>query len=73
MTNIDLYEMVNQELEDFENEGSNRKNIRMIIDYSSSTYNLPEKEFKMTTPVLRVKLKSNVHIKNKSNKDNSLF
>jgi len=72
MIKIDFLEMVAQEFEDFENEKNKRKNIKMMLDFSTSTYSHTEKEFKMTKPRLKAKLKSSVFIKDK-NKGNSLF
>lgn len=64
--------MVAQEFEEFENEKNKRKNIKMMLDFNSSTYSHTEKEFKMTKPRLKAKLKSSVFIKD-NNKGNSLF
>ncbi len=72
MIKIDFLEMVAQEFEDFENEKNKRKNIKMMLDFSSSKYSHTEKEFKMTKPRLKAKLKSSVFIKD-NNKGNSLF
>jgi len=72
MIKIDFLEMVAQEFEEFENEKNKRKNIKMMLDFSTSTYSHTEKEFKMTKPRLKAKLKSSVFIKDK-NKGNSLF
>lgn len=72
MIKIDFLEMVAQEFEDFENEKNKRKNIKMMLDFSSSTYSHTEKEFKMTKPRLKARLKSSVFIK-ENNKGNSLF
>lgn len=72
MIKIDFLEMVAQEFEDFENEKNKRKNIKMMLDFSTSTYSHTEKEFKMTKPRLKARLKSSVFIK-ENNKGNSLF
>ena len=64
--------MVAQEFEDFENEKNKRKNIKMMLDFSTSTYSHTEKEFKMTKPRLKARLKSSVFTKD-NNKGNSLF
>ena len=72
MIKIDFLEMVAQEFEDFENEKNKRKNIKMMLDFSSSKYAHTEKEFKMTKPRLKARLKSSVFIK-ENNKGNSLF
>lgn len=72
MIKIDFLEMVAQEFEDFENEKNKRKNIKMMLDFNSSAYSHTEKEFKMTKPRLKSRLKSSVFIK-ENNKGNSLF
>jgi hypothetical protein len=72
MIKIDFLEMVAQEFEDFENEKNKRKNIKMMLDFSASAYSHTEKEFKMTKPRLKARLKSSVFIK-ENNKGNSLF
>jgi hypothetical protein len=72
MIKKDFLQMVAQEFEDFENEKNKRKNIKMMLDFSSSTYSHNTKEFKMTKPRLKAKLKSSVFIKD-NNKGNSLF
>jgi len=72
MIKIDFLKMIDQEFEDFENEKNKRKNIKMMLDFNSSKYSHAGKEFKMTSPKLKAKLKSSVFIKDK-NKGNSLF
>lgn len=72
MIKIDFLEMVAQEFEDFENEKNKRKNIKMMLDFNSSKYSHIEKEFKMTKPRLKARLKSSVFVK-ENNKGNSLF
>ena len=64
--------MIEQEFEDFENEKNKRKNIKMMLDFNSSSYSHSAKEFKATKPKLKAKLKSSVFIKD-NNKGNSLF
>ena len=72
MIKIDFLQMIDQEFEDFENEKNKRKNIKMLLDFSTSTYSHTGKEFKMTKPKLKARLKSSVYIK-ENNKGNSLF
>lgn len=72
MIKIDFLEMIDQEFEDFETEKNKRKNIKMMLDFNSSKYSHSTKEFKMTKPRLKARLKSSVFIK-ENNKGNSLF
>jgi hypothetical protein len=72
MIKIEFLQMIDQEFEDFENEKNKRKNIKMMLDFNSSKYSHNSKEFKMTKPKLKAKLKSSVFIK-ENNKGNSLF
>jgi hypothetical protein len=72
MIKIDFLEMIDQEFEDFETEKNKRKNIKMMLDFNSSKYSHTVKEFKITKPKLKAKLKSSVFIKD-NNKGNSLF
>ena len=72
MIKKDFLQMVAQEFEDFENEKNKRKNIKMMLDFSTSAYSHNTKEFKMTKPRLKARLKSSVFIKD-NNKGNSLF
>lgn len=64
--------MIEDEFEDFEDDKNKRKNMRMIIDFSSSNILHNGKEFTITPPKLKDKYKSSVYIKN-NNKGNSLF
>jgi hypothetical protein len=72
MIKIEFLQMIEQEFEDFETEKNKRKNIKMMLDFNSSKYSHTGKEFKMTKPKLKAKLKSSVFIK-ENNKGNSLF
>ncbi len=64
--------MIDEQFEDFENERSKRKNLKMIIDFSSANISHEGKEFTVTKPKLKAKFKSSVYIKD-NKKGNSLF
>lgn len=64
--------MIEEEFEDFENERGKRKNLKMIIDFSSTNISHEGKDFTITTPKLKEKFKSTVYIKD-NKKGNSLF
>lgn len=64
--------MIEQEFDDFETEKNKKKNIKMMLDFNSSKYSHNTKEFKMTGPKLKSRLKSSVFTKD-NNKGNSLF
>jgi len=68
---IDFVNMVNDELERFEEDGKRHKNLKMMLGFDSSEINHTEKEIKIT-PKYKKKFKSNVYIK-KNNNNNSLF
>ena len=68
---IDFVNMVNDELERFEEDGKRHKNLKMMLGFDSSEINHTEKEIKLT-PKYKKKFKSNVYIK-KNNNNNSLF
>jgi hypothetical protein len=72
MIKKDFLQMIDEQFEDFENERNKRKNLKMIIDFSSTSISHEGKEFTMTKPKLKAKFKSSVYIKEK-NKGNSLF
>lgn len=72
MIKKDFLQMIEEEFEEFEAEKNKRKNIRMIIDFNSSSVIHSGKEFTMTKPKLKAKFNSSVYIK-KNNKGNSLF
>ena len=64
--------MIDEQFEDFENERNKRKNLKMIIDFTSTNIFHEGKEFTMTKPKLKAKFKSSVYIKD-NKKGNSLF
>lgn len=64
--------MIEEQFEDFENERNKRKNLKMIIDFSSANISHEGKEFIVTKPKLKAKFKSSVYIKD-NKKGNSLF
>lgn len=68
---IDFVNMVNDELERFEEDGKRHKNLKMMLGFDSSEINHTEKEIKIT-PKYKKKFKSNVYVK-KNNNNNSLF
>ena len=64
--------MIDEQFEDFENERGKRKNLKMIVDFSSTSISHEGKEFTITTPKLKERFKSSVYIKD-NKKGNSLF
>jgi hypothetical protein len=72
MIKKDFLQMIDEQFEDFENERNKRKNLKLIIDFSSTSISHEGKEFTMTKPKLKAKFKSSVYIK-ETNKGNSLF
>jgi hypothetical protein len=71
--NIDLINMIDEGFEDFEAERNKRKNIKLLLDFSSSDILHDRKSMNMDTkPKYKQKLLTNVYIKNKKN-NNSLF
>ena len=67
---IDYINMVNDELDKFEDDGKRHKNLKMILGFDSTDVNHKEKEIKIT-PKFKKKFKSEVYVKRNSN--NSLF
>ena len=67
---IDYINMVNDELEKFEEDGKRHKNLKMILGFDATDINHKEKEIKIT-PKFKKKFKSEVYVKRNSN--NSLF
>ncbi len=67
---IDYVNMVNDELDKFEEDGKRHKNLKMILGFDSTDVNHKEKEIKIT-PKFKKKFKSEVYVKRNSN--NSLF
>lgn len=63
--------MIEQEFEDFENDRSKNKNLKLMLDFESFNIQYEPREFKVLKPKLKEKFKSSVYIKN-TNK-NSLF
>jgi len=71
MKNSEVLAMIDQGLEDFENDKRNEKNLRMLLNFKSSSIEYNEKEFKMTPPRLKKKLNAGIYIKKNGN--NQLF
>lgn len=67
----DYMQMVNDELNQFEEDGKRHKNLKMIIDFNATDLSHSEKEIKIT-PKYKKKFKSQVYIKKNTN-NNSLF
>jgi len=67
----DYIQMVNDELNQFEEDGKRHKNLKMIIDFNATDLSHNEKEIKIT-PKYKKKFKSQVYIKKNTN-NNSLF
>ncbi len=72
MIKKDFLQMIEEQFEDFENERSKRKNLKMIVDFTSAIISHEGKEFVVTKPKLKAKLNSSFYIKN-ADKGNSLF
>lgn len=64
--------MIEEQFEDFEDERNRRKNLKLIIDFASTSISHEGKQFTMTKPRLKAKFKSSVYIKD-NKKGNSLF
>lgn len=71
MKNREILAMIDQGLEDFENDKRNEKNLRMLLNFKSSSLEYNEKEFKVTPPKLKKKLNISTYIKHTGN--NQLF
>ena len=67
----DYVQMVNDELDQFEEDGKRHKNLKMIIGFNAADLSHNEKEIKIT-PKYKKKFKSQVYIKKNTN-NNSLF
>jgi len=72
MIKIDFLEMIDQEFEDFENERSKRKNMKLLIDFDISSISHNGKDMKMVEPKYKKKHVTSVYIKG-NKKNNSLF
>lgn len=71
MKQSDVLIMIEQDLEDFENDRQNEKNLRMLLNFSSTSIDYIESEFKILQPKLKKKLTTGKYIKNTGN--NTLF
>lgn len=71
MKNREVLAMIDQGLEDFENDKRNEKNLRMLLNFKSSSLEYNEKQFKVTSPKLKKKLSTSRYIKSTGN--NQLF
>lgn len=71
MKNSSVLEMIDLSLEDFENDKRNEKNLRMLLNFKSSSIEYNEKNFKIEQPKFKKKLNTSIYIKNKNN--NQLF
>lgn len=67
----DYVQMVNDELDQFEEDGKRHKNLKMILGFDATDLSHNEKEIKIT-PKYKKKFKSQVYIKKNTN-NNSLF
>lgn len=67
----DYVQMVNDELDQFEEDGKRHKNLKMIIGFNATDLSHNEKEINIT-PKYKKKFKSQVYIKKNTN-NNSLF
>lgn len=72
MIKKEFLQMIEEQFEDFENEKSKRKNLKMIVDFHSTEIIHEGKQFMVTKPKLKAKLKSSIYIKD-NKKGNSLF
>ena len=71
MKNSEVLAMIDQGLEDFENDKKNEKNLRMILNFSSSSIEYNEQKFNFQPPKLKKKLTTGTYIKKTGN--NQLF
>ena len=66
-----ILEMIDESLDDFENDERNEKNIRMLLNFKSTSIEYNEKSFKIEQPKFKKKLKTSTYTKNSNN--NKLF
>lgn len=64
---FDYTQMVNDELDQFEEDGKRHKNLKMMIGFDSSGLSHKEKEFNVT-PKFKKKFKSTEYVKRNPNK-----
>ena len=75
MKNIDIYNMIDQEFEDFEQDRKREKNIKLLLSFEkNTTLHYDEKSIVMSEPKLKKKMNTTVYIKHTKNKNtNELF
>lgn len=64
MKNTEVLEMIDQGLEDFENDRKNEKNLRMMLNFNSTSIEYNEKSFNIQQPKLKKKLNTSIYVKN---------
>ena len=69
---IDFLEMIDSELEEFNEDSRRERNLKTIVDFNSSEYDYQNKDFEIQKPKLKKKEKSSIYIK-KSRDNRSLF
>jgi hypothetical protein len=67
----DYVQMVNDELDQFEEDGKRHRNLKMILGFDSADITHKEKNI-IITPKYKKKFKSNIYVKKNTN-NNSLF
>ena len=72
MKKIDFLKMIEEEFEDFETENNRERNLKLLVDFGTTSIMHNEKSINFTPPKYKSKFKSSVYIKNTKN-SNSLF
>ena len=67
----DYVQMVNDELDQFEEDGKRHRNLKMILGFDSADITHKEKNI-IITPKYKKKFKSNIYVKKNTN-NNSFF
>lgn len=69
---IEFFEMIDSELDQFDEDSKRERNLKTIVDFNSSSYDYENKDFEVKKPKLKKKEKSSIYIK-KSKGNRSLF
>lgn len=64
--------MIEESFEEFENENQRKRNLKLLIEFGTTSINHTEKEINFGSPKFKSKFKSSVYIKDSKN-TNSLF
>jgi hypothetical protein len=72
MIKKDFLKMIDEEFEDFEKEGKRERNLKLLIEFGTTSVVHNQKNIEFGKPKFKSKFKSSVYIKDKKN-NNSLF